>query len=139
MSSVGKSRQRRYSNELWVTDIETATLKNRHWRHVLFTSSQLQVVVMSIPPGEELGWEKHTKSDQFFRVEGGHAIIQTDDHDYKLKDGMVTVVPRGTWHNVINTSSRQRLQLYAIYGPPHHKPGTLDRTHEAERRREKRK
>ena len=130
------------TEDLWVEDIESATLKNKFWRDVLFTSDNLQVVVMSVPPKQSLGWEMHRKSDQFFRIEGGKGLFQIGEkeggkvsptQEALLEDGMVTVIPHGTWHNVTNTSSRSNLKFYAIYGPPHHRPGTRDTTHRAEK------
>lgn len=144
MSSLSNRRRQRRRRKvypkLWFTNIEADTLDNRDWRRVLFTSSRLQVVVMSVPPGESLGWEVHRDSDQFFRVEQGEGLFETgnarDLHDAQyLDDGMVTVIPRGTWHNVTNVSDRQPLQLYAIYAPPHHPRGTRDRTHADEKKR----
>lgn len=129
---------------LWVTNIEKDTLRNKYWRKVLHTSKDMQVVVMSVPKKMELGWEVHRSNDQFFRVEKGTAIIKVKKHrksrsyqKYVLTDGMTTIIPTGMWHNVINKSRSKSLQMYTIYSPPHHPPGTIDKTHEDELRREK--
>lgn len=134
----------------WSLDIERATTKNRLWRKVVFTGKHLQVVLMSVPPRQELGWEKHGRpkpTDQFFRVdadEASHGLLQMGkrkgqvDYEVELYDGMSAVVPGGYWHNVINTSRRHRLTFYTIYAPPHHAPNTIDRSHSDELRRERR-
>lgn len=117
----------------WSDNIERLTLKNKWWRKVIHTSPSLQVVVMSVPVGESLGWEKHDESDQFFRVESGQAVLETRStpkaktKTEKLTNGYAAVVPVGLWHNVTNTSKTEPLQLYTIYSPPHHPPNRLDR------------
>jgi len=137
--SKNSRRQKKRESLPWVTNIEKKTLNNQNWRHVLHTSESLQVVVMSVPQKQELGWEMHDESDQFFRVEKGSALVEIDTgkrvKSVRLTEDMVIVIPRYTWHNVINTSKSQPLQMYSIYGPPHHPDKTLDRTHEAEIRR----
>jgi mannose-6-phosphate isomerase-like protein (cupin superfamily) len=131
------------SRKLWVTNIEKDTLKNKFWRHVIYTSKHLQVTLMSVPVHEQLGWEVHKHNDQFFRVEHGRARIQIKSSEnsksikeYVLTDGMTTVVPQGTWHNVKNSSRTKDLKLYTIYGPPHHPKNRRDKTHEDELLRE---
>jgi len=91
---------------------------------------------MSVPPGQELGWETHDDSDQFFRVEGGRATVETPLFTRYLKDGDSFVVEAGIRHNVKNTSDTEALKLYTIYSPAVHPEGTLDKTHEAELIRE---
>lgn len=129
--------------KLWVTNIEKDTLKNKYWRDVIYTSKHLQVTLMSVPVRDELGWEVHSHNDQFFRIEKGKARIQiktSEDSksiaEHVLTDGMSTVVPQGTWHNVKNISRTKSLKLYTIYGPPHHPNNRRDKTHEDELLRE---
>ena len=115
----------------WSDNIERLTLKNKLWRKVIHTSESLQVVVMSIPAGESLGWEKHMHSDQFFRIESGHGVLETrkaKTKTEKLANGYAAIVPAGLWHNVTNVSKSEPLQLYTIYSPPHHLPNRLDKT-----------
>jgi mannose-6-phosphate isomerase-like protein (cupin superfamily) len=127
----------------WSIDIENATLRNKFWRKVIFTGPHLQIVLMNIPPSQSLGWEKHSDSDQFFRVESGIGALQTGtkakktEQKHLLKDGVASVVPVGVWHNIRNTSRTRPLQLYTIYSPPHHADKTSDRTHADEVKREK--
>ena len=133
---------------IWSANIEKETLENPDWRKVLTTSDNLQFVAMNTPPGESLGWEVHADNDQFFRIESGECELsvapQCKDvgaptlptvQTVKLTDGMSAVVPKGVCHNVMNTG-KAPLRMYTIYGPPHHPPGTVDRTHEDERMRE---
>lgn len=116
---------------LWSANIESLTKENPFWRDVLHTSDNLQVVAMSVPAGQELGREVHTQNDQFFRIESGMgrlvANVKGIDQNVELRDGVAVVVPRGIHHNVINTGT-EPLKMYTIYGPPHHPPGTRDRT-----------
>lgn len=129
---------------MWRTNIEKETLRNRNWRKVLHTTDQMQVVVMDVPPRTQLGWENHADidkdakgcSDQFIRVEQGRATINTVsmvDGDvvsekYILTNGMSTVIPCGTYHNVINDSYKVDLKFYTVYSPPQHPPDIVDET-----------
>jgi mannose-6-phosphate isomerase-like protein (cupin superfamily) len=128
----------------WITNLERDTLKNKYWRDVIYTSKYLQIVLMSIPTKEQLGWEIHKANDQFIRLEHGRAIVQMKKHknskkivEYVLTDGMAIVIPTGTWHNVINKSRKRTLKMYTIYGPPHHPKNRRDKTHQNEIDREK--
>ena len=112
------------------SNIEKDTLDNPHFRKVLYTGKHTQLVVMTLPPGEEIGLETHKGIDQFFRIEGGHGKCIIDDNMYLIKDGDGIVVPSGAKHNFINTSDTEKLQLYTLYSPPHHKDGTIHRTNE---------
>lgn len=135
-----KSPKRRQSRKVqFSTDIEKDTLKNKWWRKVISTTKHMQVVLMSVPPEEELGWEKHHDTDQFFRIEGGKGLLHTkttmksnDIVTTHLRDGISAVVPEGLYHNVVNTSKTKHLKLYSIYSPPHHPHLTIDRTHKDE-------
>lgn len=111
----------------YVTDIEKKTLENENFREVLFTAEQLQLVVMSLAPGDEIGLETHDDVDQFIRIEAGRgkAVLGKEEHD--LQDGSVVVIPAGTEHNVINTSQNESLKLYSIYSPPEHPEGTINK------------
>lgn len=109
--------------------IERQTLENRDFRRVLFTGKHLQLVVMSLEPGEEIGTEVHAHVDQFFRVEEGTAtFVLRGREKHKVRDGGALVVPAGTRHNVVNASKSKALRLYTIYAPPNHPPRTVHRT-----------
>jgi len=109
----------------YVINIEKKSLDNNFFREVLFTAQRMQLVVMSLAPGEEIGLETHTDVDQFIRVEAGKgkAILNEEEHD--LEDGSAVVIPAGTRHNIINNSHQHPLKLYTIYSPPEHPDGTL--------------
>jgi mannose-6-phosphate isomerase-like protein (cupin superfamily) len=114
----------------FVANIEKETLDNTFFRHVLYTSVHGQIVVMTVPPKVELGMEVHELSDQFFRFESGEGKIIIDGEEAEISDGFAAVVPAGSQHNVINTSSDKPLKLYTIYMPPHHKDGVIHKTKE---------
>jgi len=109
-------------------DIERETLENGDFRRVLFTAPQSQLVVMTLQPGEEIGTERHEGHDQFIRVEAGQGEAVLDGERHPLADGSAVVVPAGTEHNVVNTSSTEPLRLYTIYSPPEHPDGTVHRS-----------
>ena len=103
-------------------------MENENFREVLFTGPNSQLVVMALKPGEDIGRETHDDIDQFVRVEGGKGKAVLDGKEYELEDGSAVVIPAGTEHNVVNTSSIDALKLYTIYSPPEHPDGTVHRT-----------
>ena len=111
-----------------VLDIESSTLKNTAYRHVIKTAPYSQYVLMSLLPKQEIGMEVHEDGDQFIRVEGGQGLAILDNKVYDLSDGIAVIIPAGTHHNIINTSDTEPLKLYTIYSPPHHPRGTLQWT-----------
>ncbi len=108
-------------------NIEQKTLENTNFRHVLYTGEEMQLVLMSLLPGEDIGEEVHNENDQFFRFEAGFGKVVINDNEYEVADGDVVIVPKGAKHNVINTGSIS-LQLYTIYCPAHHKDGIIRET-----------
>ena len=113
----------------YVGPIEKATLNNGFFRQVLFTGKYSQLVVMCLKPNEEIGNEVHPDVDQFFRIEEGNAkFVFNGNEEHLVGDGDAVVVPAGTYHNVINTSSTKPLKLYTIYTPPNHPDGTVHKT-----------
>jgi mannose-6-phosphate isomerase-like protein (cupin superfamily) len=117
----------------WIGDIERETLANDTFRTVLFTGEHHQLVVMSIPPGEDIGREVHPDNDQFLRIEQGDARLELGrseesiDETHEVKADWAFVIPAGVWHNVVNTGSHE-LKLYSLYAPPHHPDGTVHET-----------
>jgi mannose-6-phosphate isomerase-like protein (cupin superfamily) len=109
-------------------NIEKEALKNENFRKVLYSGKHLQVVLMSLKPGEEIGMEIHESTDQFFRFEGGKGKCIIDGNEYKVENGDAIVVPAGAKHNVINTDSVKGLKMYTIYAPPHHLDGLINAT-----------
>lgn len=117
----------------WSANIEELTTKNTTFRTEVFTGKNLQLTVMSIGPGEEIGLEVHDDVDQFLRVEAGSAKVVMGatkgalDETHELQDDFAVIIPAGTWHNVLNTG-KTALKLYSIYTPPEHPPGTVHKT-----------
>ncbi|HBY46697.1 MAG: cupin domain-containing protein [Thermomicrobiales bacterium] len=112
----------------YVIDIERKTLENPYFREVLFTAPHLQLVVMTLQPGEDIGQETHDDGDQFFRVEAGEGEALLDGERHPLRDGSIVVIPAGVEHNISNTSASEPLRVYTIYTPPEHPDGTVHRT-----------
>jgi mannose-6-phosphate isomerase-like protein (cupin superfamily) len=112
----------------YTTDIEHEAEGNRAFRRVLFTGPNMQLVLMSLKPGEEIGNEVHSTHDQFFRIEEGEARLETEGERTKLKEGEVAIVSAGTRHNIVNTSGHEELKMYTIYAPPQHPDGTVHLT-----------
>lgn len=110
------------------TNIEQLTLENNNFRKVLYTTNGLQLVLMTLKPGEEIGAEIHPENDQFFRFESGKGKVMIDENFYEVEDGSVVVIPKGANHNVINTSDTEALKMYTIYTPAHHKDGVIHET-----------
>ena len=108
-------------------DIERLTVDNEDFRHVLYTGEHLQLVLMTLQPGEEIGEEVHEDRDQFFRVEEGQGVVDIDGRDNPVMDDFAVIVPAGARHNVRNTGI-EPLRLYTIYGPPEHKDKVVQRT-----------
>jgi mannose-6-phosphate isomerase-like protein (cupin superfamily) len=111
-------------------NIEKETLENDNFRKVLYTAKHSQLVLMCLKPSEEIGMEVHPDNDQFFRFEKGMGKCIIDGNEYDLADGSAIVVPSGAQHNVINTSDTEKLKLYTIYSPAHHKDGIVRATKE---------
>ncbi len=109
-------------------DIEKQTLQNTDFRRVIYTGKHSQLVLMNIPPGNEIGLETHPANDQFLRFELGEGKVIIDGHEYTITAGHAVVVPAGAKHNVVNTSSLKPLKLYTIYSPAHHMDRTVHQT-----------
>jgi mannose-6-phosphate isomerase-like protein (cupin superfamily) len=110
------------------TNIEADTLANEDFRRVLYTAPHLQLVLMTLQVGEDIGKETHPDIDQFIRVEAGQGEAVIGGQTYSLEDGSIVVIPAGAEHNVTNTSPSEPLRLYTIYTPPEHPDGTVHRT-----------
>lgn len=108
----------------FVGNIEESTVENSDFRRVLYTGTQMQLVLMSLRPGEEIGEEVHEDRDQFFRVEKGEGEVSIDGHKTKVSSDMAIIVPAGARHNVTNTGT-EPLKLYTLYAPPEHVDGTI--------------
>lgn len=117
----------------WTDDIERLTLDNSTFRTVIFTGEHTQLTVMSLQPGEDIGWEQHADRDQFLRIEQGSGRLDLGtgkdaiDESHDVEDDWAIIVPAGTWHNVTNTG-QGTLKLYALYSPPEHEDGAVHAT-----------
>ena len=111
----------------FVDNIEKLTLENEDFRRVLYTGHNLQLVLMTIRPGEEIGLEVHDDRDQFFRIESGKGTITIDGVAHEVEDDDGIIVPQGAAHNVACRGD-EPLKLYTIYGPPEHLDGTVHET-----------
>jgi len=117
----------------WTANIEQETLANATFRTVLFTGSKMQLTVMSLKAGEEIGLEQHPDTDQFIRIEEGRARVtfgtskDTVEETHELADDDAVIIAAGTWHNVINAGDGE-LKLYSLYTPPEHPDGTVHET-----------
>lgn len=111
----------------YVTNIERDTLENDDYRRVLYTGTYMQLVLMTLQPGEEIGLETHAGHDQFIRIEAGTGYAQLDGERRDLADGSIVVIPDGVEHNVVNTGA-EPLRLYTLYSPPEHPDGTVQHT-----------
>lgn len=114
----------------FVADLEKQTERNADFRRVLYTARHLQLVLMALHPGEQIGEEVHVDRDQFFRVEQGEGTVWIDDVATNVTAGMAMIVPAGARHNV-KCTGREPLQLYTIYAPPEHRDGTVHATKRA--------
>lgn len=122
-----------YGGQPFVLDIEEATTQNRTFRTALWTGDHLQVTLMSIAVGDDIGLELHPDVDQFLRIEEGQGLVQMGDtkdqlnFQQQVSDDFAIMVPAGKWHNLTNTG-QQPLKLYSIYAPPEHPFGTVHKT-----------
>ncbi len=110
----------------FVKNIEKESLENNYFRKVLYTAKNMQLVVMNLKPGEDIGMEVH-KLDQFLRVEKGEGKTILDGVEHMISDGFSIIVPAGTKHNIVNTS-KTAMKLYTVYAPPNHLDGTIHKT-----------
>jgi mannose-6-phosphate isomerase-like protein (cupin superfamily) len=116
-------------------DLEQETRDNENYRTVAWSGRYLQVTLMSIPVGKDIGLEVHPDTDQFLRLDAGRGRCQMGPSkdqltfDQEVSDGWCILVPAGMWHNVTNLGD-EPMQLYAIYAPAHHKPGKIHKTAE---------
>ena len=116
-----------------VVNIEQVTIANDTYRTALWTGKHLQLTLMSIPVGGDIGVEVHPNVDQFIRLEQGEGIAQMGDSkdnlffQHRVGPSDAVLIPAGTWHNVKNVGNVP-LKLYSIYAPPNHPHGTVHRT-----------
>jgi mannose-6-phosphate isomerase-like protein (cupin superfamily) len=113
----------------YVVDIEELTLQNENFRTAAWTGKNLQMTLMAIQPGDDIGLEVHEDHDQFLRIEEGEARVEMGQsadqlETWSAEDDFAIFVPAGMWHNIINTGD-DVLKLYSIYAPAEHPHGTI--------------
>ena len=117
----------------FAVDIEQASVQNDNFRLALWTGKHLQLTLMSINVGEDIGLENHPDLDQFIRIEQGQGLVKMGetkdrlDFQANVRDGYVFIIPAGKWHNLVNTGDIP-IKLYSIYAPPQHPFGTIHKT-----------
>lgn len=122
-----------YGGQPFIVNIDQSAKANTNFRTALWTGEHLQLTLMSIPVGSDIGVEKHLNLDQFLRIEDGCAIVMMGNNEHELdyrkrvNSDYAIFVPAGTWHNIINTGNRP-LKIYSIYAPPQHPFGTVHKT-----------
>ena len=135
--SVGNTSPQDQGTKPWVVNIEELTTSNQNFRTTWWTGKQLQMTVMSIQPGEDVGLEVHQKGDQFIRVEEGTARVQMGtsktnlSYDKTVGDDWAIFIPEGHWHNISNAGNEE-LKVYVLYAPPEHPAGTIHPTKASE-------
>ena len=134
---VGNTSPKDQGAKPWVVNIEELTTSNQNFRTTWWTGKQLQMTVMSIQPGEDIGLEVHQKGDQFIRVEEGTARVQMGtsktnlSYDKTVGDDWAMFIPEGYWHNISNAGNEE-LKVYVLYAPPEHPAGTIHPTKPSE-------
>lgn len=124
---------RDHGPEPLVVNIDRAAEMNPNFRTALWTGEHLQVTLMCIPVGGEIGVERHGDTDQFIRIEHGYGMVRFGQTKDTLKDVQrvdshsAVIVPAGTWHNIVNCGNVP-LRVYSVYAPPHHPFGTVHKT-----------
>ena len=126
---------RDFGNDPFVFNIEDYTKENETYRTALWTGEYMQLTVMSLLPGEDIGLEVHDDHDQFIRVEEGEGVVMMGDAEddlsfqERVEDDFAIMIPAGKWHNVVNDSDKP-LKLYSIYAPREHEKSTVHQTKE---------
>lgn len=122
-----------YGPNPFAINIDDASKQNNNFRTTLWTGDHMQLTLMSLAPGEDIGLEIHPDVDQFLRIEEGQGMVRmgsdknADEYVINVDDNYAFIVPANTWHNVINTG-KTPMKLYSIYAPPHHPHGTVHKT-----------
>ena len=130
---INVNRLTDYGPQPFVININAAANQNNYFRTALWTGKHLQLTLMSINPGEDIGLEIHPNLDQFIRIEEGQGVVMMGntkdrlDFQRNVSDDFIFIIPAGTWHNLINTGDKP-IKLYSIYAPPQHPHGTVHET-----------
>ena len=135
-SALAQSREPSTPKKGFVANIDRLTVTNENYRQVLYTGQHLQLVLMALKPGEEIGEEVHGSDDQFFRIEAGDGEVEINGVTHRISEGFAILVPAGARHNVRNTGTTP-LKIYTLYAPPVHRRDVVQQTKaEADRQHE---
>lgn len=133
MSDNQRYTMKDYGNKPLVFNIDNAAKVNSNFRTALWTGKHMQMTLMSIPPGGEIGFEMHPDTDQFICIVSGYAYVMMGnskenlDYQKRADANYSIIIPAGTWHNIKNIG-RRPLKVYSIYAPPQHPFGTVHKT-----------
>jgi mannose-6-phosphate isomerase-like protein (cupin superfamily) len=122
-----------YGGKPFTVNIEEITKRNNTYRTALWTGDHLQLTLMSIDVGDDIGLEVHPNVDQFIRIEDGDGMVLMGDskdnlnYQARVTDDYIFIVPAGKWHNLVNTGNKP-IKLYSIYAPANHPFGTVHQT-----------
>ncbi len=114
----------------YVDDIEKITEERiQALEKVVYTGNHLQLVVMSLKPGEDIGEEVHPKVDQTLELKKVKErwLWMVKRQSLRM---VLQLMPSGVRHNVVNTSDTEKLKLYTIYTPANHIDGIVHATKE---------
>lgn len=126
-----------YGKKPFAVNIDRYTRINKNFRTALWTGEQMQLTLMSIPVGGEIGLEKHDELDQFIKIEEGIGFVMMGENkealniQNRVNRNYAILIPAGTYHNLKNMGSRP-LKLFSLYAPPAHPFGTTQLTAEKE-------
>lgn len=124
-----------HGEQFFTVNIEDYTKGNTNFRTTVWTGKNMQMTLMEIPVGGEIGAEIHTSVEQFIRIEEGDGEVFLGDTEEgmvsvaKVSDDDVLFVPLGKWHNIKNIGDKP-IKLYSIYAAPEHAKGTVHVTME---------
>lgn len=113
--------------ESQILAIDQLARENKNFRKVVSTPGYLQVVIMTLKPGEEIGLETHSKTDQILFIVEGYASVFLDGITQKVRKGNMVIVQHGTKHNITNASKTKSLKLISMYSPPEHNAHLVQR------------
>lgn len=124
LHDILKCNKRSYSHMSFIGNIQTLVMRNDNFREVVFTGKKSQLVVMSIPPGEEVGEEIHPGVEQTLYIVSGTCNVVLDNNCTQVTAGDVIVVTPGTLHNFINNGD-ETVKVITTYSPPNHIDGRI--------------
>lgn len=113
--------------EDYLSNLTKHALSNSYFRQVLETGENMQVVIMSLHPGEEIGTEIHADNEQVLYCLSGMGKVEINGADHSYQSGDLVLVRKGQQHNFINSGDSD-MKIITIYSPPHHQDGIVHKT-----------